>query len=284
MQQPRVLRKNFDDADEQLTFAMGSTSTVRIDELVVGRTEFQPGWKWSEQVKPVVGTDSCQLRHVGVAISGAGKVIMDDGTETIIRAGDVFDIPPGHDQWTIGDEPAVAIVWGGWRSFGRPITGDRILTTMLMTDIVGSTELASRIGDVAWDRLLEQHNESIREVLARYRATEIDTTGDGFLAIFDGAARAIHAAMEMRDVLGPLGLEIRAGIHTGEVEVVLANVRGVAVHEVARIMALAGAGEILVSSTTRELSSGANLSFTDRGVHELKGVPLPRQVFAVSEE
>src|SRR5574338_631106 len=107
--------KNFDDADERLSFAMGVTSTVRIGDLVVGRTELQPGWKWSEQVKPIVGTPSCELRHIGVGISGVGKVIMDDGTETLIRAGDVFDIPPGHDQWTMGNEPAVAIVWSGWR-------------------------------------------------------------------------------------------------------------------------------------------------------------------------
>jgi class 3 adenylate cyclase len=276
--------KNFDDADERLSFAMGVTSTVRIGDLVVGRVELQPGWKWSEQVKPIVGTQSCELRHIGVGVSGIGKVIMDDGTETLIRSGDVFDIPPGHDQWVMGDEPAVAIVWSGWRGFGRPVTGDRVLTTMLMTDIVGSTQLAASMGDTAWDRLLERHNETVREVLARYRATEIDTTGDGFLAIFDGAARCIHAALEMRESLRGVGLEIRAGAHTGEVEVVLGNLRGLAVHEVARILALAQPGEILVSSTTRELASGAELSFTDRGVHELKGVPAPRQVYAVSTE
>ncbi|HET8587870.1 MAG TPA: adenylate/guanylate cyclase domain-containing protein, partial [Candidatus Limnocylindria bacterium] len=142
---------------------------------------------------------------------------------------------------------------------------------------------ASRMGDVAWDRLLEQHHETVRDVLGRYRGSEIDTTGDGFLAIFDGAARAIHAAAEIRRELRGMGLQIRAGIHTGEVEVVLGNLRGLAIHEAARILSLADAGEILVSSTTRDLASGAELSFLDRGVHTLKGVPQPRQVFAVSD-
>lgn len=281
MADARVETRSFDDPDETLSFPKGSASTVRLGDLTIGRLVLEPGWKWSEQVRPVAGTKSCQFRHVGVGLSGAGMVIMDDGTRTEIRAGQVFDIPPGHDQWVVGDEPAVSIIWGGWRGWGKPPVGDRILTTMLMTDIAGSTDRAARLGDAAWNRLLEQHNGRVREVLDRHRGVEIDTTGDGFLAMFDGAARAVLAAVEIRQGLGELDLEVRAGIHTGEVEVVPGNVRGIAVHETARIMALAEGGEIFVSSTTRELAGGAGLSFEDRGEHRLKGVPNPRRVFAL---
>lgn len=273
--------KNLDHPDDELSFPKGSAQTVRVGDLVVGRLVQQPGWRWSEQVKPIAGTASCQFHHIGVGISGRAMVRMDDGTEMVIRAGDVFEIPPGHDQWVLGDEPAVSIIWGGWRGWGKQPVGERILTTMLFTDIASSTELASRIGDAAWDQLLERHNGRVREVLERHRGVEMDTTGDGFLAIFDGAARAVVAAAEMVDKVRDLGLEIRAAVHTGEVEVVPGNIRGLAVHEAARILALANASEVLVSSTTRELASGPDLVYEDRGLHKLKGVPVERRVFAL---
>ena len=209
---------------------------------------------------------------------------MDDGTEMAILPGDVFDIPPGHDQWITSDEPAVSIIWGGWRGFGKTPVGDRILTTMLMTDITGSTDRAAQIGDAAWDQLLDRHNELVREVIEQYRGQEIDTTGDGFLIMFDGAARALQAAADIRAAVGGIGLEIHAGIHTGEVELVPGNIRGLAVHETARIMALAGPGEILVSSTTKELVSAPDVQFEDRGRHVLKGVPGKRQIYAAEVE
>jgi class 3 adenylate cyclase len=180
----------------------------------------------------------------------------------------------------VGDEPAVSIIWGGWRGFGKPVVGERVLTTMLMTDISGSTDLASRIGDSAWDRRMERHNAVVRDVLERYRGQEIDTTGDGFLITFDGAARAIHAAHDIRGGIDALDMQIHAGIHTGEVELVPGGIRGVAVHETARIMALAGPGEILVSDTTRAIASSADIAFEDRGRHRLKGLQEERQVYA----
>ena len=207
---------------------------------------------------------------------------MDDGTEFEVRSGDIFDVPPGHDNWVIGDEPMVAVVWGGWRGWGKPPVGDRILTTMLMTDIAGSTDRASAVGDAVWDQLLDRHNALVREVLESYRGTEIDTVGDGFLTMFDGAARAVQAALEIRAAVGDIGLEIRAGIHTGEVEVVPGGIRGLAVHETARIMALGKGGDILVSGTTRELSAGSGFTFLDHGVHHLKGIPAARQIFLLA--
>jgi class 3 adenylate cyclase len=274
--------RSLDEPDETLTFPRGYSQNVRIGETVVGRLVQQPGWRWSEQVKPIVGTESCQYHHVGVGLSGRGMVRMDDGTEFEIRAGDVFDIPPGHDQWVLGDEPAVAIIWGGWRGFGKAPAGERILTTLLMTDIAGSTELAARLGDAAWDRVLERHNDRVRAVLDGHRGHVVDTTGDGFLVTFDGAARAIRAAADVRAACRDLQLETRSAVHTGEVEIVPGDVRGLAVHELARILGIAGAGEILVSSTTRELAAGGGLSFEDRGMHRFKGVPDERRVYALS--
>jgi class 3 adenylate cyclase len=207
---------------------------------------------------------------------------MDDGTEFDVRAGDVFDIPPGHDNWVTGDVPAVSIVWGGWRGFGKPPVGDRVLMTLVMTDIEGSTARLASMGDGAWDRLLEHHNSSIREVIDRYRGKEIDTTGDGFFVSFDGAARAVSAAADISRTVAALGIQVRVGVHTGEVEVVPGGLRGVAVHETARIMGLAKGGEVLLSDLTMNLAQGAGLHYEDRGVQDLKGIPEPRRVFALT--
>ncbi len=282
MARPQV--KNFANPDDTVAFPKGSATTVTIGEMVVARVVQEPGWRWSEHIRPTVGTPSCQFHHVGVVLSGQSRIRMDDGTELDLKPNDVFDIPPGHDAWVLGDEPAVSVIWGGFRGFGKPAMGDRVLATLLFTDIVGSTERAARIGDGPWNQLLQQHNETVREVLEQYRGAEIATTGDGFLVMFDGAARAVHAAVAIRQALQNLDLEIRAAVHTGEVEVIPGNLSGVAVHEAARIQALAEPGEILVSSTTRELATGSGLHFEDRGTHRLKGVPDERRVFAVAAE
>jgi len=152
---------------------------------------------------------------------------------------------------------------------------------MLMTDIAGSTDRVSAAGDAAWDQLLDRHNTLVREILERYRGTEIDTAGDGFLTMFDGTGRAVQSALEIRAAVHGIGLDIRAGVHTGEVEVVPGGIRGLAVHETARIMALGNAGDILVSSTTYELSAGSGFTYEDYGIHHLKGIPAPRQVLAL---
>jgi class 3 adenylate cyclase len=158
---------------------------------------------------------------------------------------------------------------------------DRAVLTVVFTDIVGSTELASRLGDHRWRRLLEEHNEVVRSNLARFGGKEIDTAGDGFLITFDGPARAIRAAAAIRVGLAEQGIRIRLGLHTGECELVDGKVRGIAVHVGARVMAHAEADEILCSRTVKDLVAGSGFVFTDRGTHRLKGVPDDWQLYAV---
>ena len=163
----------------------------------------------------------------------------------------------------------------------RGHASDRVLATILVTDLVGSTKKAQALGDAAWAGLLSAHNDAVRRELARFAGEEIDTAGDGFLALFDGPARAIRCAIEIREALHGLGLDVKAGVHTGEVERPAGDKpRGIAVHVGARIVSLAGAGEVLVSATTRDLVAGSGLEFEDRGEHELKGVEGTRRLFA----
>ena len=150
---------------------------------------------------------------------------------------------------------------------------DRVLATVLFTDIVGATERAAKLGDQRWRELLEEHHRSIREELERFRGREIDTAGDGFLATFDGPARAIRCACVIRDAMRSLGIEIRAGLHTGECELVGEKIAGIAVHTGARVAGLAGPGEVLVSNTVKDLVAGSGIELVDRGEHQLKGVP-----------
>jgi class 3 adenylate cyclase/alpha-beta hydrolase superfamily lysophospholipase len=158
---------------------------------------------------------------------------------------------------------------------------DRVLATVLFTDIVGSTQTAADLGDGAWHALLERHHAIIRAMLGRFRGTEIDTAGDGFFATFDGPARGVRCAQAIAQAMRPLGLEVRAGLHTGEVETIDGKVGGIAVHIGARVASFAGPSEVLVSSTVKDLVAGSGLVFEDRGEHELKGVPGRWHVYAV---
>jgi class 3 adenylate cyclase len=161
---------------------------------------------------------------------------------------------------------------------------DRMLATVLFTDVVGSTERAASLGDARWKELLERQNVTVRALLARYRGTEVKTTGDGFLATFDGPARAVKCAQGICAAVKPLGLEVRAGCHTGEIELLGADVGGIAVHIGARVSALAAPSEVLVSSTVKDLVAGSGLVFQDRGEHTLKGVPERWRLWAVANE
>jgi class 3 adenylate cyclase len=159
---------------------------------------------------------------------------------------------------------------------------NRMLATVLFTDIVGSTEQAAALGDRRWRDLLETHHSAVRRELTRFQGREIDTAGDGFLAIFDQPAQAIHCACAISDAVRQLGIEIRAGLHVGECEAVGDKIRGIAVHIGARVAALAASGEILLSSTVKDLVAGAGIRFEDRGRHVLKGIPGEWQLFAVT--
>ncbi len=159
---------------------------------------------------------------------------------------------------------------------------DRVLATVLFTDIVGSTELAAALGDRAWQTVLNDHNRAVRTELARFRGREISTTGDGFFAAFDGPARAIRCACAIRDVVAALGIEIRAGVHTGEVELADGDLRGLTVHIGARIAALAATSEVLVSRTVADLVAGSGIVLVDRGEHQLRGISGSWRLFAVS--
>ena len=156
-----------------------------------------------------------------------------------------------------------------------------MLATILFTDIVGSTAKAVELGDARWRELLEDHHATVRRLLLRYRGTELDTAGDGFFAGFDGPARGIRCASAITESVSDLGIEVRAGLHTGECERMNAKVGGIAVHIGARVEAEAGPGEVVVSSTVKDLVAGSGIAFRDRGAAELKGVPGEWRLFAV---
>ena len=159
---------------------------------------------------------------------------------------------------------------------------DRVLATVLFTDIVGSTERAVQLGDHAWRGLLDAHDSVVRRLLERFRGREVNTVGDGFVATFDGPGRAIQCACAIRDGVRALGIEVRTGLHTGEIEMRGDDVAGIAVHLAQRVSALADPGEVLVSRTVTDLVAGSGLHFEDRGEHELRGVPGVWQLYAVA--
>jgi class 3 adenylate cyclase len=271
--------KSFDGADQTIELPLLKAELVEVGDFTVGYIVHQPGWRWSTHVKPTVGGEWCQARHIGVVLSGRAGVMLADGTSYEIGPRDVVDIPPGHEGWVISDEPFVQIEWTGVHTFmGPAMSRGGMLTTLLFTDLVDSTSMAAKLGDRAWRELLSAHFVAARSALDRFGGREIDTTGDGLLATFDGPARALQAARAIRDAATRQGLRIRAGVHVGEVERVGSNVRGLAVHQAARITGKADADEILVSETTKTLASG--LAFEDRGVHELKGLDGQWRLYA----
>lgn len=278
----RVYRKRLEEPDEVIPFDHGRAELVRIGDLTVGREILEPGWRWSEHVKPLVRTEWCQTHHLSLTLAGRSRIRLADGTEFEIGPGDLADIPPGHDAWVVGDEASISFDFGGLRSWlpSALDEGERVLSTVLFTDIVDSTAQLERLGDRTWRRLLADHDELVRRVLDEFRGWIVKTTGDGILATFDGPARAIRAAAAIRGGLTDLGISVRAAVHTGEVELADGDLRGVAVHEAARLMGLAGPGEILVSGTTHDLVAGSNLALEERGRQELKGLTGSRIVYA----
>jgi class 3 adenylate cyclase len=278
-----IVARSFEEPDELVTLPLVDVQVVVLGEVYVARTVHQPGWSWSEHVRPVAGTATCQHHHQGIVVSGQVEIEMEGGARRILREGEAFDIPPGHDSRVVGDEPYVSIEFTGVRGWAKPPeSGERVVATLLVTDIVGSTDVAVRLGDFAWKELLAHHGDGVRRELDRFRGLEVTTTGDGFLAVFDGAARAVRCAGAIRDRAQQDGLQIRAGVHSGEVERHAGNVRGVAVHAVTRIAALAQPGEVLVSAPAASLLEGSDLQLEDTGEHELRGLPGRRRVFRLA--
>ena len=228
--------------------------TIRVPTLVLHRTGDQD-------------VNVAEGRYIAERIPGARFVEL-PGDDHIVWLGDQGPLLDEVQEFLTGVRPAPEY--------------DRVLSTVMFTDIVGSTEVAARIGDSAFRNLLGQHHAIARTEIARFRGREINTAGDGFFATFDGPARAVRCAGAMRNALEPLGIAIRAGVHTGEVELDGDDVGGIAVHICARVAAAAAAGETLVSSTVKDLVSGAGLTFSDRGAHALKGVPGEWRLFAAA--
>lgn len=275
-----ITRRNLDDPDELRSPPLASISLAHVAGHTIGRAVLEPGWRWSVHMGQMMGTTSCPVHHLQLLVSGRFGVRMDDGDEFELGPNDVVDIPAGHDAWVVGDEPAVMLdLSGNIDMIGLPREHERVVTTLVMTDIVDSTRTASRLGDQAWKQVLADHNRIVRRQLARFDGTEINTTGDGFLATFRSAVAGLRAAAAIRDAVREAGVEVRVGVHTGEVEVLGQDIGGVAVHAAARIMALADTSEVLASSVTVGLADGSGLAFEDRGRHEVKGLDRPIDLY-----
>ena len=277
-------RKSLDMPDETRTIPNGRTDIWNLGDFVVGRIIFEPGWKWSKDVKPIAQTEWCEYHHLGLIIEGTLHYITPEGLEMEISPGMLFEILPGHDAWVVGDKQVVQYDFAGMRTFALPAAGrsERILATLVCTDIVDSTATAERVGPAAWRTMLTELNAASRRQVDKFRGRVAANTGDGLIAIFDGAERGVRCGLAISEEAVGLGIRLRCGVHTGEVEMLPDNIRGVAVHIVSRVTGLAGPAEVLVSGTTHELVADSDLRFEDRGMHELKGVTGARQVWALT--
>jgi class 3 adenylate cyclase len=206
-------------------------------------------------------------RHLAANIPGA-KYVELPGVDHVLWAGDVDRIADEMQEFLTGSR--------------AELEADRILATMLFTDIVDSTKRASELGDRRWRALLDQHDRIVRQEIARFRGREVKTLGDGFLATFDGPARAVRSAISIAAAVRPLNLEVRAGLHTGEIEVEGDDITGIAVHLASRIAELASGGQVLVSSTVRDLVAGSGIRFADCGARSMKGVEGELRLFAAA--
>jgi class 3 adenylate cyclase len=277
----RSIVRSFSEPDERRAFTGGTLDLVTIGPLTFGFETLEPGWRWSQDVKPIAGTERCEFHHVGYEISGRWIAEDRDGTQHEIAPGQVYDIAPGHDAWVVGGEACRMIDFLGVSDWATRGSAGRVLTTVVFTDLVESTALIDRIGDVAWRRLQTQFFEDLRAVLSAHNGELVNTAGDGAMARFDSPGSAVRAAAALSLAAERLGLQSRTGIHTGEVEVAEKNSAGMTVHIAARLLGEARPGEILVTSATRDLTTDAGFAFEERGPVELKGVPGPRVLFAV---
>ncbi|HEU0248914.1 MAG TPA: adenylate/guanylate cyclase domain-containing protein [Gaiellaceae bacterium] len=268
-----------EEADRYSTLMAAAVSPEDADRLIAETRAFDVTAEASQGVQPTLVIHRRDVSWIDVSLSRDLASLIRNAQLTVLEGRS--PLPGAGDA----EGPAAVIAeflgaspHAGSRHPSRP---DRALATILFTDIVGSTERAAEIGDRAWRDVLDRHHDTVREIVSRFRGREIDAAGDGFLLLFDGPGPAIRAAQEVAEAVRHLGLEVRAGVHSGEVELVRDGVRGIAVHVGARVMALAAAGEVLVSSTVRDLVTGSDIAFDDRGLHRLKGIPGEWRVFSV---
>jgi class 3 adenylate cyclase len=275
-----IQRRSFDDPDDVRASPLLTVSLARIGSHWIGRGVVQPGWHWAEHLAPIMQAETCPVHHVQVLLSGHFTVRMDDGEEVAFQPGDVMDVPPGHDAWVVGDEPVVLLDFAGnIDALGLPREHDRVVMTLLMTDIVDSTPTAHRLGDAAWKQLLSDHNRIVRTQLLRFGGSEVNTTGDGFLATFRSAVAGLRCAGAIIEALRATDIQVRIGVHTGEVEPMGDDIGGVAVHAAARIMGLAGPSEVVASAMTVGLAEGSGLDFESQGSRTVKGLERPIEVY-----
>ena len=278
--------RRFSSPDDVIEVGRVRSEIVDLGSIAMARNVHQPGFRWSIDVAPSVGTEWCETRHVGYVIRGQMRVVTSDGIEYDLRSGDVFDMSPGHDSWVVGDEVVETVEWIGARSWiaSQHALLERVLASILFTDIVDSTATARQMGDRAWGDLIEAHDQLMMDTISRYRGRLVKLTGDGVLAVFDGAARAIRCAHSLGEAAAGLGLSIRAAVHTGEIDLAGDEIHGVAIHEAARMLELATGDEVLVSDVTRDLARDTGLAFEDRGEHDLRGAGRRMHVLAVHRD
>ncbi len=273
------------EAERYSKLMEAAASPEEADRLLAATRVFDVAAEAAQVARPTLLLHRRDLDWIDVSLSRDLASLIHDAQLTVLEGRSPM---PGVGQ----PEDAARVIAGFLGAHGasgniasrQPDQPERVLATILFTDIVGSTQRAAQIGDRAWHDLLDRHHEAVRAILSRFKGREIDTAGDGFLVLFDAPGPAIRAAQAVTEAVRELGLEVRAGIHSGEVEVARNDVRGIAVHVGARVMALATGGEVLVSSTVKDLVAGSDIGFDDRGMHSLKGVPDDWHLFSVRSQ
>jgi class 3 adenylate cyclase len=279
----RVEVRDLDQPEAVVSYELGATNQVRIAQTVVSRHVLQPGWNWEEHARPSAGTPSCELHHRGVVLSGRMGIRTDEGEELVVGPNQVFDLPPGHVTWVEGEDELVMVDWAGGAGFDPQSGGEaRAMATILFTDIVDSTARASEVGDASWKRTVAMHDDVVRNVLpesmdARSRPPAIRSSSPSTMSRAPSAAVCRSSPRLPRSSFRSASVSTAArssGART--------RVRRLAVHAAARIVDQAGAGEVLVSRTTRDLAEGATgLTFESRGQFRLKGLNREYELFSV---
>ena len=281
---PRSFVRSFDEPDEVVDLETVRSEQVSIAGITVSRDTQYPGWRWSKDVRPLVGTEWCEVRHVGYVVSGMQAVLLRDGTEFVMGPGDVMDLPAGHDAWVVGDEPVVTIGWTGVKTWLGPLDSfsERVLATLVFTDIVDSTSLAEAVGDDRWAMMIRDHEEVIEAVTAENGGTVVKFLGDGSMLAFDSARAALRSAIQIQRATVDLPFSVRIGVHTGEVRRTADDLFGLTVNKAARIAAATAAGGVTISSTTKDLVGSIDgVSMGDIRTVALKGMADTHQIVSV---